>query len=400
MKDRIIAAVICEYNPFHLGHEYLLTHVREEIGADGVIVAVMSGNFTQRGEAALFDKYLRAESAVIGGADAVFELPFPFSSSGAEFFASAGVKIAASVGATHLYFGAETPNLDTFERMAEVQNDPGYQAALKARTEENPDRPYATVREEVLREWGVEAQEKPNDILASEYVRAIRKNGYPIIPVPVQRIGADYRDSTEQPIMSATGIRDHLRFEKTLMSVPDRLRPLYEKALEEGSYTDGNLPSPSVLAYLRLTPPEVLAQTAGISVGLAHRLAEGAMHAPTLHELTAMVSTKKYTLAHIRRSTLYAMTGVSYSDLDLGPLYTQLLAMRPHAGFLSKQCTLPVITKPSSYKKLPKDVRTQYELTLRADALYTLSLKTQRPAGEYLRRSPAVIVPDDGESKS
>ncbi|MBO5111667.1 MAG: nucleotidyltransferase family protein [Clostridia bacterium] len=388
---KAIAAVICEYNPFHLGHEYLLSRIREEIGVGGVIVAIMSGNFTERGEAALFDKYLRAEAAILGGADAVFELPYPFSASGAEFFASAGVKIAAALGATHLYFGAETPDRTAFERMAEIQNNPDYEAALKSRTAENSDRPYAAVRAEVLAEWGISAPESPNDILAAEYVRAIRKNGYHIIPRPIQRIGAGYHDNEEQPIMSASGIRARLKIGEPLSSVPDAVRPLYEAALAEGNYTDGNLPSVSVLAYLRLTPPEHLKEIAGLSSGLAHRLADSARNALTLTELHRMVATKKYTDAHIRRATLYSMTGVTYADLDQGPLYTQLLAMRKDAGFLAKQCTVPVVTKPASYKKLPKEARAQYELTLCADALYTLALKTQKSAGEYLRRSPTVL---------
>lgn len=390
MTKKAIAAVISEYNPFHLGHEYLLSRVREEIGADGVIVAIMSGNFTQRGEAALFDKYLRAESAVLGGADAVFELPYPFSAAGAEFFASAGVKIAAVLGATHLYFGAETPDLATFEKMAEVQNDPVYEAALKTRTEENPDRPYASVRGELLAEWGIPVPETPNDILASEYVRAIRKNGFSILPRPIKRIGAGYHDNGEQPIMSASGIRARLRVGESLASVPESVLPLYEAALAKGNYTDGNLPSPAVLAHLRLTPPEVLAKSAGLSSGLAHRLADGARHALSVTELHSLVATKKYTDAHLRRATLYAMTDVSYADLDKGPLYTQLLAMRKDAGFLAKGCTLPVITKPASYKKLPADVRVQYEITLRADALYTLAQKTPQPANAYLKCSPIV----------
>ncbi|MBQ9121582.1 MAG: nucleotidyltransferase family protein [Clostridia bacterium] len=367
--------------------------MREKIGADGVIVAVMSGNFTQRGEAALFDKYLRAECAILSSADAVFELPFPFSASGAELFASAGVKVTAALGATHLFFGAETPNLALLEQMAEIQNTPEYTAALQARTAENPDRPYASVRAEILAEWGFSVPEAPNDILASEYVRAIRKNGYFITPVPILRIGAGYHDSGEQPIMSASGIRARLRAGESLVSVPDVVRPLCEAALEAGNYTVGDLPESAVLSFFRLISPDALADIAGLSSGLAHRLSRCADSATALSEFYASAATKRYTDAHIRRTVLYAMTGVTYADLDKGPLYTQLLAMRSHAGFLAKQSTLPVVTKPADYKKLPKPARTQYELTLRADALYTLAQKTPHPANTYLKHSPIVKEP-------
>ena len=109
-------AIISEYNPFHSGHKYQIERIREEFGSDTAIVAVMSGNFTQRGEIAFFSKGARAKAAVLSGVNLVLELPFPFSSSSAEFFAKSGVRIADSIGADYLSFGSESGNLSELLR--------------------------------------------------------------------------------------------------------------------------------------------------------------------------------------------------------------------------------------------------------------------------------------------
>ena len=109
----ITVAVICEYNPFHKGHEYQFRKIREEFGEDTAIVAIMSGNYTQRGEVAFAPKEVRAKCAILGGADLVLELPFPFSSSNAEIFARSGVKIANELGfVDYLSFGSDAAAID------------------------------------------------------------------------------------------------------------------------------------------------------------------------------------------------------------------------------------------------------------------------------------------------
>ena len=114
-----ICAIICEYNPFHNGHAYLLSEAKRQTGAD-FLVCVMSGNFVQRGEAAILNKYERARHAVLSGADAVVELPVVFSTSNAELFAKGGVKIARALGADFLSFGVESGKEDDFLQAAKT----------------------------------------------------------------------------------------------------------------------------------------------------------------------------------------------------------------------------------------------------------------------------------------
>ena len=114
-----VAAVICEYNPFHSGHKYQIDKIKENTDNTAVI-AVMSGEVTQRGEFALTDKYVRAEAAIRSGVDAVFELPYPYCASCAEIFAKAGVSIASALGANRLYFGTESGNTEYIEKIADA----------------------------------------------------------------------------------------------------------------------------------------------------------------------------------------------------------------------------------------------------------------------------------------
>ena len=113
-------AIIAEYNPFHNGHKYQIDKIRDILGEDTAIIAIMSGDYTQRGELAITDKTVRAKIAVLCGADLVVELPFPFSSSSAEFFARSGVKIATEIGADYLAFGSETGDIELITKIADT----------------------------------------------------------------------------------------------------------------------------------------------------------------------------------------------------------------------------------------------------------------------------------------
>ena len=115
-----VSGVICEFNPFHSGHAYLLSRMRELVGEDGCVVSVMSGRFVQRGEAAFADPYLRAETALAGGADLVVELPFPWSAGSAEHFAAAGVEVLTKLGVDSLVFGSERGDLTLLSAAAEA----------------------------------------------------------------------------------------------------------------------------------------------------------------------------------------------------------------------------------------------------------------------------------------
>ena len=184
-----IGGVVAEYNPFHNGHAYQLMELRQA-GATHIAV-VMSGNFVQRGEPALLDKWTRAEAALLCGADLILELPLPYGAATAERFAFGAVSLLEGLGCVDLLgFGCESGDLPALQRAARAVEDPEVYEAVRERMAEGIS--FAAAREEAVRErWGEagDALRRPNDILAVEYLRQLGRLGSPIRPVAVGQIG-------------------------------------------------------------------------------------------------------------------------------------------------------------------------------------------------------------------
>ena len=191
----IFCAIICEYNPLHAGHAYQIAEAKRLSGADAVL-CVMSGNFVQRGEAAILDKYTRAKHAVLAGADAVIELPAAFATSCAELFAKGGVKLLSSLpNVKYLSFGAETPNAELFHQTAALLNDEP--TALKEGVKRGlaAGKSLVRARADALGEIADNSLLlSPNDTLGVEYARAVHSMNADIKLLPVQRLGAGYHD--------------------------------------------------------------------------------------------------------------------------------------------------------------------------------------------------------------
>ena len=162
------AGIICEYNPFHLGHLRQLQLVRAQLGEDAAIVCLMSGNYVQRGEPAIFDKCVRARAAAEAGADLVLELPVTAVLRSAEGFAAEGVRILSALGCGYLSFGCESGDGAAIWRVAKASVSRGYEALLHEQIRQGSS--YAAARQQAMRQlgWGAELLERPNDILAVE----------------------------------------------------------------------------------------------------------------------------------------------------------------------------------------------------------------------------------------
>ncbi|MBO5305491.1 MAG: nucleotidyltransferase family protein, partial [Clostridia bacterium] len=193
-----VCGIVSEYNPFHSGHAYLIRRAKEN--AD-VVVAVMSGHFVQRGEVAVLDKYTRAKCALLGGVDLVLELPIPFCTSSASFFARAGVDVLSMVGTNMLAFGSESGDTERLLALAE---------RLLADTDRDPDAKEGSAIAH-FKELLDDEQERlsPNDILAVEYLAAIQKRGLDMSPLAVLRVGDGFLCETTgaSAYASATSLR-------------------------------------------------------------------------------------------------------------------------------------------------------------------------------------------------
>ena len=391
--------IICECNPYHGGHEYLMKCARES-GADA-IVCVKSGNFVQRGEAAVLSPHARAEILVRSGADAVLELPFPYAASSAEFFGRAGVEILERLCVDEIWFGSETGDLAPLWRYAEVAESAAFQAAYAEAAE--GDGGTASTYFALLSKMANDANAvcEPNDILAISYLRAVRNLNAKIRPVTIKREGSGY--SEKELVMgafpSATALRQ--AWEKNEI---EAIMPYLPGVCGEVSRREGkakNAPATLknaealVLGMLALTPAKELEAYAGLCGGLAGRICESAKKAATIEEFWSHCATKKYPDARIRRGVLAALLRVREEDQRTPVSYVRLLAANDTGrAFLSaarRTSDLPVVTRQTDLPQTPAAER-QFELESASAILYSKCLPRASAADEQLRRSPVILT--------
>ena len=390
--------IICECNPYHGGHEYLMEQARAS-GADA-IVCVMSGNFVQRGEAAVLSPHARAEILVSSGADAVVELPFPYAASSAEFFGRAGVEILERLGVDEVWFGSETGDLSILSRYAEVAESKEFQDAYAEATEREGGTAsayFALLAEMANDENAVCA---PNDILAISYLRAIRHLGANIRPVTIKREGSGYseKEITEGKFPSATALRRAWEENEIEAIMPYLPGVCGEVSRREGKAKTAPATLKNaetlVLGMLALTPQKELEIYAGLGGGLAGRICEAAQKAATLEEFWALCATKKYPDARIRRGVLHALLRVREDDLRAPVSYVRLLAAneigRAFLSSVRKKRNLCVVTRQSDLPTTPQAER-QFALEAASATLYSKCLPRAIAADEQLRRPPVIL---------
>ena len=383
-------AIICEMNPLHRGHAYILREIRK---TSDCVIAVMSGNFVQRAECAVLDKYARAEALTQAGADLVVELPFPFCSAGAESFAAAGTWLAHAMGADTLAFGVSEDRGDLYERIADVLTSPSFSQEFLAQSKAHPEYGMAQIREKCLQKHFSEdissVLNSPNDILAIEYVKSIRTAGYPLEIRPIRRLS----DRDDPCFVGATAIREKLsRREDVASHMPDNSFALLERESGAGRLADPARLRDIMFVHLRRRG-DMLPFAEG-NGGVLERLVRGAEQASDGEEMFSLAATKKYTNARLRRAALFDLLSVMEEDVKRLPAYTLLLAANAvgctHLSSVKKTMPIPILTKPSDERILGEEARSMYKKAKEADRLYTLCRKDVPPADSYLRCTPYI----------
>ncbi len=373
--------IIAEYNPFHLGHKYQIDKIRELYGEDTAVIAVMSGNFTQRGEVAVFDKKERAKAAVLCGVNLVLELPFPYSVSGAEFFATAGVEILDALRVVdYLSFGAECDDMEILSRAAKILSDENLP------TKESRDSVgYAKKCGEIYRtaDNGVgESILTPNNILAIEYIKALTRKKSKIKPSPILRAGDGYSEKTvNSKLASAMAIRELLYQNKASAFdyIPKEAENVFISAIKCGfAPCRSDFLDTAVISHLRINSFQGKeAQIHDAAGGLYNRIIAKSFYADSISSLVELAKTKKFSTARIRRAVWYSYFGVTSSDVKCPPSYTQILAMDKTGAALlkriKKETDFPLLTKPSAVGSL--NLRALYSKALsdKADSVFQLT---------------------------
>lgn len=394
-----IAGIVAEYNPFHTGHAHHIAATRSLLGEDGAVVCVMSGNWVQRGEAAIADKWTRSSLALRGGADLVLELPTVWAASSAERFARGACALLDCLGVVDiLSFGSESGGLEKLQSAADCLLSPQYEAALGGHLKTGIS--FAAARQRAVRACAGPAADclsRPNDILGVEYLKALKSLGSTITPVAVPRRGAGHDAAGgEGGFHSASALRK-LMWEKRWEEVEPFLPEGGAELLRESGPAGLDFCERGVLTRLKSMDRNAFDALPDSGEGLSNRLADAAIRAASLEELYTLAKTKRYALSRVRRLVLWAFLGLSRADRPECPLYVRVLGMngkgRAVLREMRKTCALPVITKPAGVKKLSADASALFAMEGRCTDLYNLCRADLTKAGggmEY-RRSPVVL---------
>lgn len=366
-----VAGLVAEYNPFHNGHVHHLAETRRLSGADFVVV-VMSGNYVQRGTPAVIDKYERARMALHGGADLVLELPSLFSTASAEVFATASVSLLYQLGVVDsIGFGAEYTDLGTLRKIADVLNHEPEQVSRDIRDALRSGVNYPSARAQALGSWFAdeienldEILEKPNNILAIEYLRALDRLGSSITPMAVKRWHTEHNsEKVYENVASATALRSMIYSEDGVERITPYV-PAYtarEFALKMNICTPVRSGDYSQLLQYRLFQErDRLQEYMDFSPELKDRVNNILPCCYSFREWAEALKSKTYTHTRVNRALMHLILGMKEEDLksyaeDDYCVYARVLGFRKEAvpllSEITKNTALPIITRMADAPK-------------------------------------------------
>lgn len=368
-----VAAVIAEYNPFHNGHLYQLDTIRKAIGADYIIV-LMSGDFVQRGAPAIIDKYARCRVALSCGADAVFELPAYFSLGSAEYFAQGAVSLLDKLGAVNvLHFGSECGDIGHLQECADILADEAddYKRQLNLLLRQGKSFPLA--RSEAIKNLSAPARRQeisdifssPNNILALEYLKALKQRGSHITPLTLKRKGSDFHCGTlsDKTLPSANAIRKSLFISPDNTTLSDLQNHMPQTCLE--ALKDSTLLFPDDFSQILMYK---LFQEADLQNGFSHFFDIGSelsniitaniMRFSSFGEFVQLCKVRNLTYTRICRGLMHILLDMTQENADLIKSndycgYARLLGFRTENGKsallnrIKKSASIPIITSPA-----------------------------------------------------
>ena len=382
-----IAGIIAEYNPFHAGHAWHIAETRRLSGCDYVVVC-MAGHFTQRGEPAVLSKWARARMALTCGADAVFDLPALFAVRTADTFARGGVMTLGGLGIDVLSFGSELDDLKTIQTLVGIQeNEPkSVSCAIQQRLAAGQSHPRAW-GEAVAEYLGLPAGtlNRPNLILAMEYVRALERYYPNATPCAVRRLG-EYHSEAMGEIASASAIRAAMARGETdaaMAAIPEAARPW---ACPDAMHAMDDM----LMLRLRDMTEEALRRLPDVTEGLESRLYRLCRETSTRDALLEALKCKRYTRARLSRLLTHALLGVDRAALDENPTptYARLIGLRDGAEPLLKEIsartTLPIASSGKALEGNPT-----FRLECRATDVWSLlhdAPEERLPGREYTEK--------------
>lgn len=406
-----VVGIVCEYNPFHNGHRYQMEEARRRSGADAV-VCVMSGNYVQRGEGAITDKWTRSRMAIASGADLVIELPTLYAMSGAQSFAQGGVKLLLNAGIDAMSFGCETEDLELLWKIARVLKDEPYVYRDLLRQKLDTGESFAASRASAMASYlAVEEEllEQPGIILGTEYLAALLRCGAAGIEVlPISRLGGGHNDTVIRGhFSSASSIREALRQgEFPQAAMPEESAAIWQKAAEKGRI----LPDLSVFTqrlYWRLAESDAtaLSRIPEMGEGLENRILRKAWPVRPWDELVRSIVCKRYPAARIRRGLMNLCLGITQNVRDEcgwedGPAYIRVLGIGSKGEEILRRIkaegNLPVLSRPASQLDiLSPAARRMFMEEVKYTDYYMLSLSARTSCGKEIEYRQEIVKKRD-----
>ena len=388
-----VLGIVGEYNPFHNGHLYHLEESKK-MTSSNYTVAVISGNFTQRGSTAIIDKWSRTEMAIKNGIDLVIELPVLYAISSAENYADGAIKILNSLKVVdYISFGAETSDIDILNNFADIlHKEPlKYRSLLTHELKKGISFPKA--REHALLMYlngnrkFINVLSSPNNILGIEYIKALKKHKSNIKPISIARFETGYNDVTYTGnIASATAIRNIVKnggFDALRKLLTNSSYSILINNIKQGHIIpDLSVFEKQIIYNLRSMYPEEIAELADVSEGLENSLKNAADSCNTLEELLNKNKSKRYTSTRLQRILLYSLLNITKKDIELSKKtipYIRVLGLNKRGKFLISEIAkanpkLEIVTSVKKFvdKTTNKNLKNMIEKDIWATDVYTL----------------------------
>ena len=387
-----VLGIICEYNPFHNGHLYHLEQSKKATGSN-YVVAIMSGNFTQRGSTAIIDKWSRTEAALRCGVDLVIELPVLYATSSAENFAEGSIRILDSLKVVdYLSFGSETSDIDILDDIATVlyKEPKSYKNMLANELKKGLSFPKA--RENALllylnNKKYANILSSPNNILGIEYIKALKKYKSNIRPISISRFEAGYNDiNYSGNIASATAIRNIIKngsFDITKRLLPPPSFEILIDNIKQGHIiAELSVFERQIIYNLRKMSIDEIAELPDVSEGLEFSIKKAANSCNTIQEFLNIIKSKRYTSTRLQRILLYSLLGITKKDIALSKKvnpYVRVLGLNNRGKFIISEIAkanskLEIITSVKRFadKSNNKNLKLMLDKDIFATNVYTI----------------------------
>lgn len=361
-----VLGIVAEYNPFHNGHLYHLNESKKQSDAD-YSVCVMSGNFTQRGDTAIIDKWSRTEMALKNGIDLVIELPVVYSISSAENFAYGSMSVLDKLGIVDtVSFGSEVGDLTILDSIAEILCTEPKEYVSLLNHELSRGISFPKAREKALLMYLNDIRKyanvlsNPNNILGIEYLKALRNLKSNLTPMTIKRKDSDYNSTAiKEGFASSTAIRKIITKPSSLSKVvPEETFSIIDNKIKHGQIVNGlSTFEKEILYKLRIMPIEWIADLPDVSEGLEHAIKNAANSCNNVADLVSLVKSKRYTQTRIQRILLYALLDITKQDMEnskKGVPYIRVLGMTENgkqllSSIVTRNKKLNIITSPKKF---------------------------------------------------